>query len=152
LKIRFQADANLSPAIGAGLLRREPAVDWQVALGVIPDATPDPEVLMLAAQSGRVLVSRDISTLPGHFASFSASHHSPGLILIPRPMRIGVTIERLLQFWLLWSAEELGARSGGSLRAGRINWTVLPTNRDRSLTVAALFEGLAFADSRSESR
>ena len=62
---------------------------------------------MLAAQLDRVLVSRDISTLPEHFASFTASHRSPGLILIPRPMRIGVTIERLLQFWLLWSAEDL---------------------------------------------
>ncbi len=36
LKIRFQADANLDPDIGFGLLRHEPDGDYQMAAGVIP--------------------------------------------------------------------------------------------------------------------
>jgi len=60
LKITFQADADLDPDIGRGLRRREPAIDFQSAVGVIPDGTPDPRVLHIAADSGRVLVTLQV--------------------------------------------------------------------------------------------
>jgi hypothetical protein len=67
MKPRFQADADFNQKIVAGLRRREPAIEFQSADegGVI--GRPDPEVLAQAASEGRVLVSHDRQTMPGHF-------------------------------------------------------------------------------------
>jgi len=97
----------LNPAVGRGLLRREPAIDWRPAQRFIPDATPDPEVLGFAADEGRVLVTRDVTTIPRHFAIFVATHSSPGVILIPPNVTVGDAIERLLMTWLSWAAEDI---------------------------------------------
>jgi predicted nuclease of predicted toxin-antitoxin system len=66
-----------------GLRRREPSIDFRAASGVIPDGTLDPEVLQIAADAGRVLISRDISTMHEHFARFVEQFDSPGVLLIP---------------------------------------------------------------------
>jgi predicted nuclease of predicted toxin-antitoxin system len=113
VRIRFQADADLNPAIGRGLVRREPTIDWRPAQRFIPDATPDPEVLQFAAADGRVLVSRDVTTVPRYFAAFVATRLSPGVILIPSDTAVGEAIERLLMAWLSWAAEDMKTRSGG---------------------------------------
>jgi predicted nuclease of predicted toxin-antitoxin system len=107
LRIRFQADADLDPDIGRGLARQEPAIDWRPAQGFIADATPDSEVLRLAADGGRVLVSADVSTIPRHFATFVATRSSPGAILIPSNATVGEAIEKLLIVWLSWTAEDI---------------------------------------------
>ena len=99
MRIRFQADADLNPAIGRAVVRREPAIDWRPAQKFIPDATPDPDVLEFAADDGRVLVSRDVSTIPHHFATFARTRLSPGVVLIPPETAIGDVIERLLLLW-----------------------------------------------------
>ena len=85
----------------------EPSVDFRAALAVIADGTPDPEVLRIAAGDGRVLVSRDITTMPGHFAQFIAQQESPGILLIPSRRPIGSAIEGLLIVWLTWTPEDL---------------------------------------------
>jgi hypothetical protein len=107
VKIRFQADADLDPDIGRGLVRQETTLDWQPAKGFIPDATPDSEVLRLAAEAGRVLVSRDVRTIPNEFAKYSETRRSPGIILIPSGTRVGEAIERLLIAWVYWTAEDM---------------------------------------------
>lgn len=107
MRIRFQSDADLNPAIGRGLLRREPAIDWRPSQEFIPEATPDPEVLQMAADDGRVLVSRDAKTMPRHFAAFVTTRSSPGVILIPASVTIGDAIEELLVIWLSWSAKDI---------------------------------------------
>ena len=86
----------MSPAIGRGLWRREPSIDFCAAAGVIPDGAPDLDVLRIAAEAGRVLVSRDIGTMPAHFAEFVQQQESPGLLLIPSQRPIGNVIEGLL--------------------------------------------------------
>lgn len=48
MSLRFQADADLNPAIGRDMKRREPSIDFREAAGAIPDGTPDPEVLRIA--------------------------------------------------------------------------------------------------------
>lgn len=83
MKLCFQADADLNPEIGRGLRRREPSIDFSPAAGTLPDGMSDLEVLQLAALNGRVLVTRDISTMPMHFEQFVLSQASPGVILIP---------------------------------------------------------------------
>jgi hypothetical protein len=107
LSIRFQADADLNPEVGRGLRRREPAIDFSGAIGVISDGTPDPRVLQIAADAGRVLVSRDVSTMPDHFERFIAERESPGVLLIPSRRPIGSVIEGLLTVWLTWTPEDL---------------------------------------------
>jgi hypothetical protein len=89
------------------LRKREPAIDFRGAAGVIPDGAPDPEVLRIAAEDGRILVSRDLTTMQGHFKRFVAEHESPGILLIPSRRSIGAAIEGLLVVWLNWMPEEL---------------------------------------------
>ncbi len=107
MSFRFQADADLNPEIQFGLRRKEPSIDFRNALGVIADGTPDPEVLRIAAGDGRVLVTRDIKTMPRHFEQFIAEDGSPGLILIPSPGSLGEVIEGILFVWLYWTEDEL---------------------------------------------
>jgi hypothetical protein len=47
-----------------------------------------------------VLVSRDVATMPSHFAAFVATRSSPGVILIPPNATVGGAIEKLLIAWL----------------------------------------------------
>ncbi|HKD05739.1 MAG TPA: hypothetical protein VKB79_07550 [Bryobacteraceae bacterium] len=107
MKIRFQADADIDPAIRNGLLRREPTIDFQSAAGVIPDGTPDAGVLQIAADDRRVLVSRDLRTMRVHFDAFVAVQESPGVLLIPSTRSVGTIIEGLLFVWLNWTSEDL---------------------------------------------
>ena len=106
MSLRFQADADLNPVIGRGLRRREPSIDFRAAAGVIPDGAPDLDVLRIAAEAGRVLVSRDIGTMPAHFAEFVQQQESPGLLLIPSQRPIGNVIEGLFLVWMIWTEEE----------------------------------------------
>jgi hypothetical protein len=107
LKIIFQADADLDPDIGKGLRRREPSVDFQGAVGVIPDGTSDLQVLQIAADFGRVLVTRDVRTMRIHFKTFVSQRESPGVLLVPSSRSIGAAIDGLLIVWLTCSAEDL---------------------------------------------
>jgi hypothetical protein len=89
------------------LRRREPAIDFQGAAGVIPNGTPDPTVLQVAASAGRVLVTGDIRTMRSHLENFVAYRDSPGVLLIPSSRSIGAAIEGLLIVWLTWTPEDL---------------------------------------------
>lgn len=110
MKIRFQADADIDPDIRKGLLRREPSVDFRPAAGTIPDGTLDPEVLRIAAEDDRVLVSGDLRTMSVHFRDFVATRESPGVLLIPSSRSIGAVIEGILFIWLNWTPEDLRNR------------------------------------------
>jgi hypothetical protein len=110
LKIRFQADADIDPAIRKGLLRREPSINFRPAAGIIPGGTLDPEVLRIAADDGRVLVSSDLRTMSVHFQDFVSTHESPGVLLIPSSRSIGAAIEGLLFVWLNWTPDDLHNR------------------------------------------
>lgn len=107
MKIRFQADADIDPDIRKGVLRREPSIDFRSAAGTIPEGTPDPEVLRIAAEDSRVLVSGDIRTMSVHFKNFVARRESPGVLLIPSARSIGTAIEGLLFVWLNWAPDDL---------------------------------------------
>jgi predicted nuclease of predicted toxin-antitoxin system len=107
LRIRFQADANLHPGIGIGLLQRDEGIDWSPAHHVIPDGASDPEVLQIAASAGRVLVSHDVATMLTYFSAFITNSRSPGVILVPSAAPIGAVIERLLLVWRSRVAKDL---------------------------------------------
>lgn len=73
MKVRFQADANLDPDIGLGLQRRDASIDYRLALGVIPDGMVDPDVLAVAAEGGRVLVTNDLRMHQTFFRIYRSS-------------------------------------------------------------------------------
>ena len=70
----------------------------------------DLEVPRIAANSGRVLVSQDRRTMPAHFARFSATAESPGVILLREAISIAMAIEELILIWNASEAEEWEGR------------------------------------------
>ncbi|HEX4232154.1 MAG TPA: DUF5615 family PIN-like protein [Bryobacteraceae bacterium] len=96
MRPRFQADADFNHKILLGL-RREPLLDFFSAHdgGVVGLA--DPDVLRIAAQTGRILVSHDRKTMRSHFVGFRETRSSPGLIIVSQDLDIDATTEdRLL--------------------------------------------------------
>lgn len=56
---RFQADNDLDQRIVLATRRLEPTIDFQTAPALGLHGRADPEVLALAAQQGRLLVTHD---------------------------------------------------------------------------------------------
>jgi hypothetical protein len=112
MKPRFLADANFNQKIVAGLRRREPSVDFLSARdgGVI--GLPDPEVLAIAADAGRILVSHDRRTMPSHLAQFRRTRTSPGVIVVSQNLDIGLAVEDLLLVWAATNSDEWQDRLG----------------------------------------
>ena len=64
MRVRFLADANFNQRIVAGLLLREPQIDFALPQDLIPAGTKDPKVLELGALLGRIIVTHDVRTMP----------------------------------------------------------------------------------------
>ena len=102
--IRFQADADLDFDIVRAVRRREPAVDFASATESGLMGLSDPEVLELAAKEGRILVTHDRRTMPGHFRDrLESGESSPGVFIVSQFEPIGSVIEALL---LVWAASD----------------------------------------------
>jgi hypothetical protein len=63
VRVRFLADADLNRAIVSGVLRREPSLDFLTAQEAGLRGMNDSEVLALAAEGQRALVSHDAGTM-----------------------------------------------------------------------------------------
>jgi hypothetical protein len=107
VSIRFLADYDLNYAIVKGARLREPAIDFLSGRDADLQGVSDPEVLRIAASAGRILVSHDKKTLPGHFAQFlGEQHQSPGVLLVSQRTPIGDVIEALMLIWLASDSTE----------------------------------------------
>ncbi len=106
MKLRFQADADLNEDIVKGVLRREPEIDFRTATSASLSGLSDLEVLTLAAEEGRILVSHDRKTMPQTFGRFIQSRMSPGLFLISQKTDLLVSIESVLLAWIASDHEE----------------------------------------------
>jgi hypothetical protein len=106
VKIRFQADADLNEDIVKGILRREPGIDFWTATSSGLRGLSDFEVLSMAAQEGRILVSHDRKTMPRAFTEFIQSRSSPGLFIISQKTDLLIAIESLLLAWFASEAED----------------------------------------------
>jgi hypothetical protein len=107
MKIKYQADNDFNGIIIRAVKGLAPEIDFQTA----PKAglhlgTPDEQVLEIAAQEGRLLVSHDRKTMPTHFANFIASRSSPGVFIVSRKLTIAQAAEWLILFWSASEAEE----------------------------------------------
>ena len=106
MKIRFQADNDLDQRIVAATRRLAPEIDFRTAVAAgLHQGVPDPRVLEIAADAGRVLVTHDRRTMPTHFADLLSSRHTPGVIIVPKSMPIGLAADWL---HLIWAAGEAG--------------------------------------------
>jgi hypothetical protein len=106
MKVRFQADADLNEDIVSGVARRESLIDFQTPDEANLLGLPDLQVLALAAQENRILVTHDRRTMPRHFASFIISHECPGVVIIAQKVSVNVAIEELLLIWAASEAED----------------------------------------------
>jgi len=104
--IRFQADADLRQAIVAGVIRRQPNLDFQSANEAGFEGVKDPEVLAIAANDGRVLVTHDRRTMPTEFGHFISSQTSSGVLILSQKLAISDAIDALILVWEASTAEE----------------------------------------------
>ena len=103
MKVRYQADADLNQTIVLATMRLEPAIDFRTAEEAGLEGVEDPEVLVRAAASGRILVTHDRRTMPRHFASFVAGDQSPGVLVVSQRLPVSRAAEELL---LIWASSE----------------------------------------------
>jgi hypothetical protein len=106
MRVRFQADADLDGRILRGLWRAEPEIDIRTAFDAGLAGLNDPNVLRISADSGRILVSQDRRTMPKHFAGYTASEPSAGVVLLREAIPIATAIEELILIWSASEAEE----------------------------------------------
>jgi predicted nuclease of predicted toxin-antitoxin system len=106
VRIRFQADADLSEDIVSGVLRRERQIDFKTAPESGLRGLSDAEVLALASRDGRIVVSHDRKTMPRHFAEFLRTNSSPGLFIVSQKADLTSVIEAPVLVWGASEAEE----------------------------------------------
>jgi precorrin-6B methylase 1 len=106
VNVRYQADADLNQAIVTGVLRHDPTIDFQTAFVAELEGVKDSNVLAIAAEQGRVLVTHDRKTMPSEFAEFIINKQSAGVIIVSQRLSIEVIIEELLLIWAVSSVEE----------------------------------------------
>ena len=83
MRVLFQADADLNQDIVIGVIRREPAIDFQTAEEARLRGLSDLEVLTLAATQQRILVSHDAKL----FCRFHTSAYEPRRVYHPPTAR-----------------------------------------------------------------
>lgn len=105
-KIRFQADADLRQAIVTGAIRRQPNLNFQSANEAGLEGIKDPEVLTIAAQDGRLLVTHDRKTMPTEFGHFIISQTSSGVLILSQNLPISEAINAIILVWEVSTAEE----------------------------------------------
>ena len=106
MTLRFQADVNLNELILRAACRREPTLVFHTAVAASLGGLPDLKVLERAAEAGCILVTHDLQTMPRHFATFTTTHQSAGLLLVPQSLPIAAVVDDLLLIWSTMEAEE----------------------------------------------
>ena len=87
-------------------MRRKLTLDFQIAAAAGLTGMRDPQVLVLAAREGCVLVTHDQKTMPQHFAAFIATETSPGVLIIPQWLPVTTAVEDVLLIWSTMDEEE----------------------------------------------
>jgi predicted amino acid dehydrogenase len=70
----------------------------------------DKEVLVQAANEGRILVTHDQKTMPKELAQFLEAASSPGVIIVPQHLPASSVAEDLILIWTTTAAEEWANR------------------------------------------
>ena len=109
--LRLASDADVNGDIIRGLRRDSPEIDLVRVQDVLPEGTPDPEVLEWATAENRVLLTNDRKTMVG-FANqrAKAGELMPGLIATTNNQPVGSAIEDILLVAECMSEEEIRER------------------------------------------
>ena len=84
-QVSFLTDEDFDQPIMSGLLLKHPKIDIIRVIDRLGIGATDPEVLGLAASEGRLLLTHDISTMPGFAAEFiSRGLPMTGVLEVPR--------------------------------------------------------------------
>lgn len=95
--LRLASDADVHGDIIRGLRRRLPQIDLVRIQEVLPEGTPDTEVLSWATTENRVLVTNDRATMVGFvYQRVAAGLPMPGLIVTTNEQTIGSAIGDIL--------------------------------------------------------
>lgn len=95
--IRLLADEDFNEHIRLGALRRNPFVDFARVQDVALSGADDPDVLAWAAESGRIVVTHDASTMTRYcYERVAAGKAMPGVFEVPQSLAVGRAIEDLL--------------------------------------------------------
>lgn len=101
-------DADVNHAIVRGLRRQAPGIDLVLSRNVLPEGTPDPDVLAWAAAENRLLITNDRGTMIS-FAKrrVALGEPMPGLIVATKRQAIGAAIEQILMIADCMMADEI---------------------------------------------
>lgn len=95
--LRLAADENFNNDIVRGIRRRNPAVEIVRVQDEGLSGADDPAILAWVAQSGRILLTHDVSTMTRHaYDRVRAGQPMPGVFEVNRDVPIGVAIEEIL--------------------------------------------------------
>jgi hypothetical protein len=98
--IRFQADADLRNGIVKAVRLREPSIDFASAADSQLHGVADPEVLEIAANDSRILITHDRRTMIDHFrARLAEGKSSPGVFLVTQSESTGQIVEAIVMVW-----------------------------------------------------
>lgn len=99
--LRMLSDENFNGEIVRGIYRANPTIDLVRVQDVGLLAADDPTILASAAETGRVLLTHDIATMPAFaYDRVKAGHPMPGVFLVNRRASIGQAIVDILLFAL----------------------------------------------------
>lgn len=107
--LRLASDADVNGEIVRGLRRRRPDIDLIRSRDVLPEGTPDPDVLAWAAAENRVLVTNDRNTMVGFaYERVVAGEPVPGLIVTTNEQAVGQAIDDILLIAEYMPEDEIG--------------------------------------------
>ena len=95
--LRLITDENLRASIARGLMLRLPHLDLIRAEDVGLKRTPDPVILERAATARRLVVTRDVNTMPRYaYEHVRAGLRMPGLLVVPQDLSTGTAVDELV--------------------------------------------------------
>ena len=107
--LRLASDADVHGEIIRGLRRRLPVIDVVRVQDVMPEGTPDPEILAWVAAENRVLITNDRKTMVGFaYERVAAGEPLPGLIATTNEQSIASAIDDILLIAEYMPEEEIG--------------------------------------------
>lgn len=100
---RFLTDEDFNMDVTEGLRLHDPQMDVRTVQEAGLLHVPDPQLLREAQRIGRILLSHDGRTMPGHFydllSQLAADERHPGVILVPQDTAVGTAIAWISEIW-----------------------------------------------------
>ena len=108
-KLKLLADECINPILPSALRQAEPVIDVIASgdPGAPVRGTLDPDVLIVAESLGRVLLTNDRSTMPGHMVDhYAAGKHTAGVMLMRRGFSLADYVQEILRHWKTTTADD----------------------------------------------